>query len=937
MNLHSHTPNLVVTDSRGSIVRQIGFYRVDAESVAEPRVVRQVFDAVGRQVSSTDPRLQHPNTSTIFNLQGEALFSDNVDAGWRVSFSGEAGQVMETWDSRGNQSSVTYDTLLRPVAINEQLFGLQPRCVERFDYADASAGSAARNQCGQLVRRDDPAGSTSFPDYGLTGAGLLQGRRFLVGSDLPDWPEEMTGRDALLEPETYLSSSSVDAVGEVIASSDARGHRQVRGCTCDGQLKGVDLQLSEADLAQPLVSDIRYNAFGAVEQETAGNGVISSSHYDEANGRLIRLLSQFPEGKVQDLNYAYDPVGNVLSIEDAAQSTAHFSNQRTDPVNRYLYDSLYQLIEATGREVATLSHGPELPGFQPLPLDPGKLINYVQRFEYDAGGNLIARHHSGTETWRMATSTASNRSLPQLADGSLPGDQEIDTGFDAYGNLQALQPGQAMTWDLRNQLSEVTSVVREDAPNDGELYRYDGDGQRMRKVRYTQTRSRTLLAEVRYLPGLEIHRNNATAEARHVLTVETGRCTVRLLHWDSGKPEGIENDQLRYSISDHLGSNSLELDGQAKLISHEGYYPYGGTAWWAGRNALEAKYKTVRYSGKERDATGLYYYGFRYYAPWLQRWINADPAGDVQGLNRYGFVHNSPVKNREKDGQTYEGTNDVYEGLVAGYSGVITFRGLDAAPVGFQEEIYSALSSVISIYDVAIQSFERNPPQFSGLMRSFFGTSHETVMPAVVDAWKASLSLAKQYQSPEGRDKIVGVESSHSNLGGFVAQKDLLGRIFINEQRDSSIQLEAVLGHEITHLETVEYFSGAGPGAKDYFYLNNGSRGLLSGGDDSADITGEQGLSEVLMGGGLNEAILAFTPELVPIFINRVQAGAPSHSITDLPSAVHIFNMSRNLAAEMASNNADSLLASAAALHKMTGVLSRQTNALGLRRTQDTA
>jgi insecticidal toxin complex protein TccC len=917
MNLHSHTPNLVVTDSRGSIVRQIGFYRVDAESVAEPRVVRQVFDAVGRQVSSTDPRLQHPNTSTIFNLQGEALFSDNVDAGWRVSFSGEAGQVMETWDSRGNQSSVTYDTLLRPVAINEQLFGLQPRCVERFDYADASAGSAARNQCGQLVRRDDPAGSTSFPDYGLTGAGLLQGRRFLVGSDLPDWPEEMTGRDALLEPETYLSSSSVDAVGEVIASSDARGHRQVRGCTCDGQLKGVDLQLSEADLAQPLVSDIRYNAFGAVEQETAGNGVISSSHYDEANGRLIRLLSQFPEGKVQDLNYAYDPVGNVLSIEDAAQSTAHFSNQRTDPVNRYLYDSLYQLIEATGREVATLSHGPELPGFQPLPLDPGKLINYVQRFEYDAGGNLIARHHSGTETWRMATSTASNRSLPQLADGSLPGDQEIDSGFDAYGNLQALQPGQAMTWDLRNQLSEVTSVVREDAPNDGELYRYDGDGQRMRKVRYTQTRSRTLIAEVRYLPGLEIHRNNATAEARHVLTVETGRCTVRLLHWDSGKPEGIENDQLRYSICDHLGSNSLELDGQAKLISHEGYYPYGGTAWWAGRNALEAKYKTVRYSGKERDATGLYYYGFRYYAPWLQRWINADPAGDVQGLNRYGFVGNSPVGNVEVDGKVY----DSIEKKMEEDGDFIIWRGLDELGLISPDEAKSirlALARNDEVFSGAIAAAQDPTWDQSAISRRYFGYYHNEAMPGVVRDWAKTQALTADYRTEQGAAKFVGFIPYDSEEIASVTPDDPQGRVFLNIEKLSSPDLPKVIAHEMTHLGVVSGFEHhQGVESEDNFYLDADNarslgRGLVGG--------GEIAISDVIVNGKLSAAYFERSDSSAEQFKKHVKLlHLQPAAITDLHSAITEFNANPHIASVMASRNADSIVESAYSFYHARG------------------
>jgi RHS repeat-associated protein len=56
------------------------------------------------------------------------------------------------------------------------------------------------------------------------------------------------------------------------------------------------------------------------------------------------------------------------------------------------------------------------------------------------------------------------------------------------------------------------------------------------------------------------------------------------------------------------------------------------------------KLKEYRYSGKERDdSTGLYYYGARYYAPWLGRWISADPAGTVDGLNLYEFVGGNPI------------------------------------------------------------------------------------------------------------------------------------------------------------------------------------------------------------------------------------------------------------------------------------------------------
>jgi insecticidal toxin complex protein TccC len=194
----------------------------------------------------------------------------------------------------------------------------------------------------------------------------------------------------------------------------------------------------------------------------------------------------------------------------------------------------------------------------------------------------------------------------------------------------------------RNQLCEVTAVKRDDEPDDIERYVYDGGGQRCRKIRSAQSRNRTLIDEVRYLPGLEI-RSSAEGEILHVITVQAGRNSVRVLHWQTQPPAQITNNQLRYSLTDHLDSSTLELDHQGGLISQESYYPFGGTAWWAAQDATEAKYKTVRYSGKERDATGLYYYGFRYYAPWLQRWINPDPAGHADGLNRYIFVHNRPI------------------------------------------------------------------------------------------------------------------------------------------------------------------------------------------------------------------------------------------------------------------------------------------------------
>ncbi|MCL4789953.1 MAG: hypothetical protein KJ070_24760, partial [Verrucomicrobia bacterium] len=39
---------------------------------------------------------------------------------------------------------------------------------------------------------------------------------------------------------------------------------------------------------------------------------------------------------------------------------------------------------------------------------------------------------------------------------------------------------------------------------------------------------------------------------------------------------------------------------------------------------------------------GLYYYGYRWCAPNLQRWLNRDPIGEWAGINLYTFTGNNP-------------------------------------------------------------------------------------------------------------------------------------------------------------------------------------------------------------------------------------------------------------------------------------------------------
>jgi RHS repeat-associated protein len=71
------------------------------------------------------------------------------------------------------------------------------------------------------------------------------------------------------------------------------------------------------------------------------------------------------------------------------------------------------------------------------------------------------------------------------------------------------------------------------------------------------------------------------------------------------------------------------------------YNPFGTLIGKWGSCADENNY---RFSSKEYDpSTGFYYYGYRFYDPELQRWLNRDPIEEAGGLNLYTFLGNTPV------------------------------------------------------------------------------------------------------------------------------------------------------------------------------------------------------------------------------------------------------------------------------------------------------
>ncbi|WP_072080552.1 RHS repeat domain-containing protein, partial [Yersinia pseudotuberculosis] len=411
-------------------------------------------------------------------------------------------------------------------------------------------------------------------------------------------------------------------------------------------------------MEQPIVYSLTYSAAGQKLREESGNGVITEYRYEPQTQRLIGIKTTRPAKKdrptrLQDLRYDYDPVGNILAIHNDAEATRFYRNQKIVPETTYRYDALYQLIEATGREADTNGiQNSQLPTLASLN-DSNQFVNYTRHYHYDRAGNLLKIQHTGASQYStyITVSDSSNHGIQQQ-DGITAHD--VRSQFDAAGNQRQLQPGQLLHWNSRNQLQQVEPVPRNDGISDSENYLYDGSGSRVVKISLHKTHNAIQTRSVIYLAGLELrsqYNGNNLTEDFQVMTVgAAGRAQVRVLHWERGQPADIVNDQLRYSFDNHIGSALIELDSDGDIISQEEYYPFGGTAVLASRNTMEAKYKTVRYSGKERDTTGLYYYGYRYYQPWLGRWLSADPAGTIDGLNLYRMVRNNPIKLVDRDG-----------------------------------------------------------------------------------------------------------------------------------------------------------------------------------------------------------------------------------------------------------------------------------------------
>lgn len=670
---HANTPAITHLDTLGRV-----FLTIADNGGAEKFQTRVELDIEGNQRSVTDARGLRV-MEYAYDMLGTRIFQRSMDAGERWILTNVAGQPIRAWDSRGHLIRTTYDPLQRPT----QLFvsdGATEKLAERTVYGEPTSSESDTeakrlNLRGRVKDHFDGAGLVSNEEFDFKGNLLRSTRRFAV-----EYREQLDWVSPALQAETFTSATTYDALNRPIAVSTP--DRSVIRPTFNeaNLLERVTGNLRGAATETVFVNDIDYDAKGqrkSIEYRiTDSSGVArvvrTSYEYDRFTFRLTRLITmRTTDGaRLQDLTYTYDPVGNITAIRDDAQQTIYFRNRRVEPSAEYEYDALYCLLSATGREhLGQNTSGRLNPPRQtdhddsfrinlPHPGDGDALGNYTERYEYDAVGNLLRMIHeagaAGSWTRRYSYAADSNRLLRT----SLPGDPvdgpySARYSYDAHGNTTSMPHLPLMEWDFKDQLHAARQqVVSDGGSGETAYYVYDSAGQRARKV--IERAGGSVKEERFYLGGFEVYRERSNGrvtlerETLHIMDDQHRIALVETKTIDATAPPFAPAPLIRYQLSNHLGSASLELDSAGEIISYEEYFPYGSTSYQAVRNGIEGSTKRYRYTSQERDEeTGLSYHHARYYAPWLGRWTSVDPVFLDDYLNSdhqpYVYVQNRSI------------------------------------------------------------------------------------------------------------------------------------------------------------------------------------------------------------------------------------------------------------------------------------------------------
>jgi len=438
----------------------------------------------------------------------------------------------------------------------------------------------------------------------------------------------------------------------------------------------------------------QYDGAGRLWKKGYGNGDVVTHAYD-TESRLLSMAITNGAMLVTRYNYQWDAGGNILAI----------TNNGTNIV-LYGYDRAGQLTNE-------ISFTNGLAGFTTNSWQYDEAGNWRNasastKWLYNADNELVARAPMATADVPSATTTtltgevepgpSSNKWYNTWAECRGVRSRVSDTdGSFSLPNVSSDQWGEnifnvTVTDVSGNSSMRQRRLVREIA-GATESFKYDGNGNLTNWVcgttnwvyqwdwadRMTRVTSN----------GVVVLENWYDAGSHRIAKAEVSGSTInRYLYlydgWDivalttssgalydsftrgvalAGDIGGLiavtRNNQRYYLHNNHRGDVTHVRMNNLSLSTHR-YTAFGQIIGAASSNSR------FRFSSKERDpSTGMYYYGYRFYAPQWQRWVSGDPVRETPDLNLYGFLKNKPTSTYDRLGLFQTEAKDVSSCLEA--------------------------------------------------------------------------------------------------------------------------------------------------------------------------------------------------------------------------------------------------------------------------------
>ena len=629
-----------VTNSRGHVTLTSYCGCGSPESVSNAfGVTTMIYDNAGRLVTHIDP------ATNVLHYAYSAT-----------------GQLTNLTDALGHSTTNVYNNQGLLIAVKGPGGLLQSNVFDIDDHvssatdAEGVVTTMTYDLLDRLTNMVDAAGVTSYA-YGSAGTFLTEDGPWADDAMTISYTNTVRARLSLLQPS---AAAWTNAYG-YDTNSRLASLVSPAGVFTNGYLAGSASSRPRRLGFPGGISVINFNRMGQVAATmmipASGTTLDSQGYgYDTAGQRT----------NMNGIAYAYDAVGQLTSASGSEDGGLRPHEQWA-----YQYDrsgNLAQRVKNQLTETFTADANNQLTGAsRGGTLTVAGTAASATQVSVNGQGALLY----SDKTWAVTGVPLTTTSLTAVATHTITLNPAtaLSPQYDQNGNL--LSDGRrSFTYDTENQL---VSVLVTNGPLDATLSGFVYDGLSRRRIRTEAVWRPTGWVTnevVRYL-----------YDGNRVIQERDGSNTVLVTYTRgldlSGTLEGAggiggflarthPGNHHFYYHSDANGNVTAIINQSTNLVAQYRYDPFGNLVAQTGPLAEGNLY---RFSSKEfHQASGLYYYGYRFYDPNLQRWLNRDPSGTKDGPNLHAFCHNRPVKAVDAWGlallTTYQPTADRYGCIV---------------------------------------------------------------------------------------------------------------------------------------------------------------------------------------------------------------------------------------------------------------------------------